>query len=315
VRLAGFVPLVLTLLASPATSQDRPAETAPYTFGEVYSVEVVMVPVAVRGEAPGERLPRDRFKLRVDGKPVKIESFENDASAPVSLVFLQDLSGSMAEPGKMESARGTLDCFLDTARKTDELALASFASGSTQVDVPLTSDASALRESMAVWEPWGTTALYDAIAMLPEISLGSSGGKKAAILITDGVDNASGISPDAAQKLVQSAELPVYVIALPSHDPEAATDPATPRYRELLQQRADATNGRFFDLQDVADARRTCATILGDLRHQYVLGFSVTGTGESKYHPIRVDLVKAPRRVSLSHRRGYRGTAPSPEAS
>jgi Ca-activated chloride channel family protein len=211
----------------------------------------------------------------------------------------------------MESSKETLDCFLDTARKSDELALASFASGATQVDVPLTRDAAAVRESIATWEPWGTTALYDAVAMLPEISLGSAGGKKAAILITDGVDNASGIPPEDARKLVQSAELPVYVLALPSHDPEAATDPATPRYRDLLQQLADATGGRFFDVEDPDHARRTCATILGDLRHQYVLGFSVTGSGPSQYHPIRVELRKAPRRVSLVHRKGYRGTAPS----
>jgi len=310
VRLAASIPLAL-LLATLAAAQDRPAETAEYTFGEVYSVEVVLVPVAVRGEAPGERLPRDRFSLRVDGKPVKIESFESDKSAPVSIVFLQDLSGSMAEPGKMESSRETLDCFLDTARKTDELALASFASGATSVDVPLTGDASTLRESMALWEPWGTTALYDAVAMLPEISLGSSGGKKAAILITDGVDNASGITSEEAQRLVQSAELPVYVIALPSHDPETATDPATPRYRELLNQLAEATGGRFFDVEDAINARRTCASILGDLRHQYVLGFSVTGSGPSKYHPIRVELRNGGRKSSLIHRRGYRGTAPS----
>src|SRR5258705_6650987 len=109
------------MLASTALSaQTQPTETLPYTFGEVYSVGVVMVPVAVRGESPGGRLPRDSFSLAVDGRPVKIESFENDSGAPLSLVFLQDLSGSMAEAEKMATARESLDCFLDTARKADE---------------------------------------------------------------------------------------------------------------------------------------------------------------------------------------------------
>src|SRR5438093_4386492 len=85
-------------LATPGGGGTAPVpETAPYTYGEVYSVEMVLVPVAVRGERPGERLVRDRFTLRVDSRPVKIESFESDAAAPLSLVFLQDLSGSMAE--------------------------------------------------------------------------------------------------------------------------------------------------------------------------------------------------------------------------
>ena len=289
-------------------------ETAPYTFGEVYSVEVVMVPVAVRGEAPGERLPRDSFSLRVDGKPVKIESFENDSGAPLSLVFMQDLSGSMAEAEKMASSRESLDCFLDTARKSDEVALATFAGGQTEIEVPLTSQVAAVREAMEIWEPYGTTGLYDAVAMLPEISLGSGGAKRAAVLVTDGVDNVSAIGPEQAQKLVQSADLPVYVLALPGRDESGPPD-GSYRYGDLLRQLAEATGGRYYELADTGEARRTCAAILGELRHQYVLGFSVTGTGPSTYHPIRVELRNGGRRVSLIHRRGYRGTAPSAEPS
>ena len=75
-----------------------------------------------------------------------------------------------------------LQCFLDPARKGDEFSLATFASGQTEVDVPLTGDTQPLKEAMALWQPWGTTGLYDAVAMLPEISVGSSG-KRAAVLI------------------------------------------------------------------------------------------------------------------------------------
>jgi len=131
------------------------------------------------------------------------------------------------------------------------------------------------------------------------------------VLITDGVDNVSTMSPVQAEKLVQSADLPVFVLALPNHDPQAATDPNTVRFADLLRQLAEATGGRYYDLDAPAQARRTCASILGELRHQYLLGFSVSGNGPSKYHPIRVELHGAGRHVSLIHRRGYRGTAPS----
>ncbi len=314
-RRSGLRTALAALVALPLASnaQDRPAETPELTFGEVYSVEVVMVAVAVRGEAPGERLPKDSFRLRVDGRPVKIESFENDAKAPLSLVFLQDLSGSMAEPSKLASSRETLDCFLDTTRASDEVALATFAGGRTQIDVPLTGDVGALREAMELWDPWGTTGLYDAVAMLPEISLGSTGSKHAAVLVTDGVDNASAITPQQAQQLVRAADLPVYVLALPGHD--EPLPPAAFRYGDLLRQLADATGGRYFEIEDSAQARRTCASILSELRHQYVLGFSVSGTGPSSYHPIRVELRNGGKHVSLIHRRGYRGTAPNGEPS
>jgi VWFA-related protein len=307
--------LALLLLSIPlpwtgtgARAQEAPADS-PYVYGEVYSVEIVLVPVAVRGAKPGQRFGRDAFSLRVDGKPTPIESFEDDLRAPLSLVFLQDLSGSMADPGKMEASREALDCFLDTLRSGDEMALATFASGRTEVDVPLAREGTALREAMATWKPWGTTGLYDAVSLLPEMTLGSGGVKRAAILVTDGIDNASELSPAQARSLVERASLPVYVLALPGR--ELVDDAPTFRYADLLQDLAAATGGQYYALETAAEARRTCAAILGELRHRYVLGFSVTGIGSSTFHSIGVEVSDRPRRSSLVHRRGYSGTPPN----
>ena len=162
---------------------------------------------------------------------------------------------------------------------------------------------------MDLWDPYGTTGLYDAVAMLPEIAVGSGGTKRAAVLVTDGADNISAITPQQAQGMVQAADLPVYVLALPGREEKATTAPF--RYGDLLRQLAQATGGRYYELEDPGEARRTCAGILGELRHQYVLGFSVTGTGPSRYHLIHVELLKPGKRVSLIHRRGYRGTSPN----
>jgi VWFA-related protein len=300
-----------TYLAPATTGQQAPAqqpEEVPYLYGETYSVEVVMVPVAVRGAKPGERFERSAFSLRVDRRPIAIESFEDDLKAPVSLVFLQDLSGSMADPGKMESSQDALDCFVDTLRSGDEMALATFSSGRTEVEVPLAREASAIREAAAMWEPWGTTGLHDAVSLLPEMSLGSAGVKRAAILVTDGIDNVSEITPEDARALVERAELPVYVMALPGR--ELVDDEATFRYADLLQDLAAATGGQYYPVHGPGDARRTCAAILGELRHRYVLGFTASGVGPSTYHPISVEVRGRGRRTSLVHRRGYRGTAP-----
>jgi VWFA-related protein len=301
--------LLAVAIAASAQQPQQPQPESPYVYGEVYSVEVVLVPVAVRGARPGQRFPRSAFSLKVDGRRATIESFEDDLEAPMSLIFLQDLSGSMADPGKMESSRETFDCFLDTLRSGDEMALASFASGRTEVEVPLAREATALREAMRLWKPWGTTGLFDAVSLLPEISLGSSGVKRAAILVTDGIDNASEMTPEQARGLVERAELPVYVIALPGR--ERVDEAPTFRYSDLLQDLAAATGGQYYALATPGEARRTCAAILGELRHRYVLGFSVTGTGPSTFHSIAVEVRDRPRRSSLVHRRGYRGTPPN----
>jgi VWFA-related protein len=319
IRVAGALCAFTAYLAAAAMGQPGtvvdPATGKPVQIGAVFDVELVMVPVALRGAPPGERLPREAFTLKVDGKPHPFESFENDSSAPLSLIFLQDLSGSMAEPDKLEASRQVLDCFLDTAQDNDEQALSTFASGQTQVEVPLTRDLSAIRESMETWEPWGTTGLYDAVAMLPEISLDSSGVKRAAVLVTDGIDNVSEMSPGEAAALVQSAQLPVYVFALPSQE-ELPEDDGIVRYSDLLQQLATATGGQYHALDAPADARRICSIILRELRSQYVLGFSVSGTGPSSYHSLSVEVTGRNKRTSVIHRRGYRGTAPNrPNAS
>jgi VWFA-related protein len=297
-------------LAFPPGPAPTAEEAARLGYGETFSVEFVLVRVAIRGGEAGERLAKERFMVKVDGKPVPIETFESEMSAPLSLVFLQDLSGSMAEPGKMEASHEALDCFLDTANRDDERALATFASGRVQFDVPLTSDSIVLREAAELWQPWGTTGLYDAVATLPELTMGATGAKRAAVLVTDGIDNASNMTPAEAAALVQGAELPIYVLALPSHEAEA--DPTgTVRFADLLHDLAEQTGGQYHSITGPLDARRACSVILRDLRFQYVLGFSVTGRGPSTWRRIDVDVERPGRRTTLVHRRGYRGTAPS----
>src|SRR5689334_4330228 len=85
--------LVLALMVRPGLAQEPEASA---TFEEEVSVGYVLVPLVVRsGAGYADRLDQDDFRLLVDGKPVKIDSFERRADAPASVVFLQDLSGSM----------------------------------------------------------------------------------------------------------------------------------------------------------------------------------------------------------------------------
>ena len=158
---------------APAKATPRPP-----VFAEEISVGWILVPVVVRGRGGYVRdLEASDFRLSVDGRPVKIREFERRAEAPWSVVILQDVSGSMAESGKLEASRQALGLFLERGFPGDELAVASFAGGTTQVEVPFTTDLGAVREAMAAWEAYGTTALHDAIARLPEIAkdVGKSG--------------------------------------------------------------------------------------------------------------------------------------------
>jgi Ca-activated chloride channel family protein len=161
-----------------------------------------------------------------------------------------------------------------------------------------------------LWRASGTTALHDAVTFMPEVSATGHNPKRFAILITDGVDNASQITPEKAREIVRQAQLPVYVIGLDSGNPfELGTGGKKIfRYADVLNLLAVTTGGRYYSISNQEDLQKALAAILDDLRHQYVLGFS-TGEGPSRQRDLRVE-VKAGDRTVL-FRRGYKGPPPS----
>ena len=311
--------LALVATALPAAENatpppTQPAESSTPQFTEEVSVAWILVPVIVRG-AGGEYLnglDRNDFSLTVDGKPTAFPDFEPRGEAPWSLVFLQDLSGSMGVGGRLEASRQAIYYFLDNAKPGDEFSLASFAMDSTVIEVPFTEEILAVQEAVALWEPYGKTGLHDAVSLLPQISNDSRNVKRAAILITDGVDNASRITADKAREIVQKSELPVYVFGLSSGDPYAA--PADPKetylYADMLNLLAHQTGGRYYSIEGPEDLKEACAEIAEDLRYQYVLGFETAATGAPAYRSIAVT-VKGRKVKQVTHRKGYKGLPPA----
>jgi Ca-activated chloride channel family protein len=330
IRLSGVFLLVLLLLAPALRAQiaaqmaaqtaaqpkpqKAPQEPPPASFGEEVSVGYVLVPVVVRsGSGYVKNLGKDDFHLTVDGQRAEVESFERRADAPASVAVFQDLSGSMENGGKLELSRDVVRYFLDKALPGDEFALATFASGNTQVEVPFTANLATLREALGTWQASGTTALHDAVTFMPEVSAEGHNPKRFVILITDGVDNASQIKPEKAREFVRQAQLPVYVIGLDSGNPfELSTEgKKIYRYADVLNLLAVTTGGRYYSISNHEDLQKALAAILDDLRHQYVLGFS-TGEGPSRQRSLQVQ-VKAGDRTVL-FRRGYKGPPPSHQA-
>ena len=303
----------------PKTSPSGTAKPAPAPvpepvarFSEEYSVGWILVPVVVRSKAGYvENLTLEDFRVSVDGRPVKIEDFERRGEAPESVVFLQDLSGSMALDDKLEASRQAVGYFLGKARPEDEFAVASFASGRTAVDVPFTDNVGAVREAIAAWEAYGTTSLHDAVAWLPEISLAGRSVKRAAVVVTDGVDNASQITPEVAREIVRRAELPVYVLGMASGDPYAlsAERRKVYRYADVLNLLASLTGGRYYSVSGPDDLKEACAAISDELRYQYVLSFSTRDAGAVKFRTLKVE-IPGRQGLRILTRQGYKGLAP-----
>lgn len=321
-------------------------------FQDESSVSWVLTPVVVRNSSGhnssgrARQLRAEDFRLTVDGRPVPLMSFESGTDAPVRLIYLQDLSGSMANGGKLEASRAALRCFLEDSRPGDEFALVSFASGRTTFDVPLTTEISRLESALEGWRGHGTTTLHDAVARLPEVRAEDRSVRQAAVLVTDGGDNDSTLDPAEVRRILRAAELPVYVVDLGNRPaPGARVDSKS--FAHVLRLLASATGGRYHVARRTARrvarrtargvARRTarrvapgknsrsggmnqetrlrdgmmeaCRAISEDLRYQYVLGFQTRDVGPPTYRRIQVEIPEK-KRFKLAHRQGYLGGTP-----
>jgi Ca-activated chloride channel homolog len=297
---------------SPAEAQPAPDE-APKASTRV-SVGYVLVPF-VASDSKGKSLKtlaEGDVELLVDGKRVRTDLFARSDDAPVSFTILLDGSGSMGLLGKMDGARAAVNALLDQRVGGDDFALHVFSDGDVREVVPFTEDAAAIRRAVDAVKPWGKTAFYDALARMPDKSLLGRNGARAIVLLTDGIDNASKLTRDELSDLVENISVPVYPIGLrspgslgvplPGQSPEALVN------LEVLGQIARFTGGLLAILDDPVKLAEAVRRIESDLRSQYLIGFSPSGTGPVRYRRIAMRFPGAVRSVRV--RAGYRGTEP-----
>ena len=305
-RWGGLLVLTLVVALAPPRESFAQEPTAPeMAFTEVVSVEWISIPVVVRtGGRYVSDLDRDAFQLYIDGRPVPIEGFEGGPEAPISLIFLQDLSGSMALQGKIERSQEAVHRFLADALDDDQFAMASFAGSKVELSVPFTEREDSLIEAMTSWRGYGKTGIHDAVTWLPEFAAEGRKTRRAAVLLTDGLDNASGIPADEARLMVAATEIPVYVLDLSE---QSSAD--EPEIRSPLLALAEVTGGRHLPIDRDMDLEAVCDRVAHDLRSQYVLGFATDPSLGKSIHQIEVRVRDGDQVLFRSE---YYGASPHP---
>jgi Ca-activated chloride channel homolog len=283
-------------------------------FTATAGTEYVQLAVVVRDRKGGfvDDLAIGDFHVWVDGKPVAPDSFERNDSAPVSFAILLDVSGSMRIADKLDRAREAIQKLVALRRKGDDFALFTFSEDEVRVVSNFSSDPAPLLRQLFFVKPEGKTALYDAVSQTSNELLAGKNTKKAILLFTDGVDNASQLKTADIERLMQNESVPIYAIGMKN---AAYSELSEEERKELslsaLDLLAQASGGRMFLVSGEEDLRPIAAAIDGELRRQYVLGFQPSGEGEIGYWPIVVTVKGGGTRV-VRARRGYRGTAPKP---
>jgi hypothetical protein len=297
----------LSTMASPSTSSAQDAPVLP-VFSEEVSVQWISVPTVLAATWPPDlALESDHFELWVDDAPVAIEGFD-EWQAPFGLLFAQDLSGSMAIGNKLELGSLALHVLGALAEDGDQLAVVTFAGERVDLQVAFTSDEQALRAAPAGWGGYGTTALRDALAALPDFARTTDRPRRAVVLVTDGIDNASSVPIAEVQALLAGEGLPLYVLDV---DTDSDERPALEDGRDEgmgLAELAAASGGRRLRVSSPLEAQSAARAIVSDLRHQILLSFTTDSAGEPALRRIEVSLLGTTD--GLVHRSRYFGPPP-----
>jgi len=268
-------------------------------------VDAVVIPVTVRDRKGHvmDHVSRSRFHLFVDGMQIRIQDLERESDLPLSLAFILDTSGSM-EGSKITACRDLIMAFLKARRPGDEYALWTFGGGKVLERFPFGMDWYLLPRILESIRPWSTTALYDMIEKVPEVVATASHPRRAVILLTDGVDDASKIDSNEATTLAQRLKTSIYVIGVEPPPRTVETGGAT--YEEVLQLIAELSGGRYERVPSVEQMPREVTRLLKELSSRYILTFTTSGIGRRKWRSIevKVDGYRA------TTRHGYYGTLP-----
>ena len=207
------------------------------------------------------------FEVTDDGHFRKILDFRNDVS-PISVGLLLDSSGSMHIGGKLERASEVGHFLLSSMSEgTDEAALFVFDKV-VRTAQPFTNDFDKVRSSFASVHPWGSTSLYDAIAETAQ-QLSKRPGRRAIIVLTDGVDTSSQLTPQEVSGIASAIDMPVYVVAVDTTSTERRIDESRPMERWDALWRLKH-GGR--QCRGAPNRQRTSASVFDRLRAEFVGG-------------------------------------------
>ena len=321
--LAVVASLVTVLVAAPSAAQTsgtgQSGQQVQTPDAGIFrsGVDLVTVSATVRdqrGRAVSDLAATD-FQVFDRGVPRRIAEFRTEA-APVSVAILFDVSGSMDLASRALAARFAAHHVLSWLEHgRDEAALFAFDSRLHEV-APFTVDTRALQGALGEVDPFGATSLHDAIADTAKRISERANRRRAIIVLTDGIDTASRLTPADVSGIASEIDVPVYVVAvvLPIDNPDANGRPSrgdeVPLTVGTIRELAAWTGGELFYASTPSDTSKVARQIVRELRQQYLIAFEPsTGAG---WHPIEIRTTK--KNLTVRARGGYvAGSARSDE--
>ena len=337
----GWLRLGLRFLLVPLLLMDLPArsqQSAPITL-DVNAVNLLATVRDKKGNIV-RNLTKDDFALEQDGKSQTITYFTRESDLPLTLGLLVDTS--MSQRRVLDQERAASRTFLEQVLRVDkdkafviqfdrEVTLLQDLTSSREklraaidhIDTPQFSQSGSGGSSggsggggggHGSYGRGGGTLLYDAVFLASDELMKKQPGRKAVIILTDGVDHGSKENLEAAIATAQRADTLVYCILFADKEgygngggfggPHMGggmggrggrgggypprTEESHPDGKKVLKQMSEATGGRFFEASKKEPIDKIYDAIDEELRYQYSLGYTPvkadTPVGYHKLH-------------------------------
>lgn len=294
---------------APLPEDDRPVGTLKVT------VDVVNVYCNVKDKhgalIPG--LKKEDFQLSEDGVKQNIKYFSAEVDQPLTLGILMDTSGSMMQVIPAEKEVG--GSFLNQVLTPKDMAFFMTFDVDVQLEQDFTSSTRLLRRAMESAKvnvpasgptiargpfpgssnPRGT-ALYDAIYLAANEKFSSEVGRKAMIIMTDGMDEGSKVRLNEAVENAQKSDTICYVLLFTRGIYGAEGE-------GYMKKLTEETGGRVFEIDRIDRLKTAFDQIVAELRTQYGIGY--TPTNSKKDGTFRKIEIRTKSGEKVQARHGY----------
>jgi VWFA-related protein len=290
-------------------------------------------------------LQKDDFVLEEDGRPQTIRYFASESNLPLTLGLLVDTSLSQRRVlGEEQSASYR---FLDQVLRPDkDLAFVIHFDRDVELLQDLTSSRKQLERALGSLEMpeslrrgghngpgsgprsrgrVGGTSLYDAVLLASDELMKKQTGRKALILLTDGVDTGSKVTLDSAIEAAQRADTLVYAIRFADEQaymmggfpggphmggmgrrrggPSTFPQQVHPDGKKILKRLSQETGASYFDVSKKLSIEDIYRRLQDELRNQYSLGYSSDRSDSGGYR--KIHLASKRKDLIVQTRDGY----------
>jgi VWFA-related protein len=310
-------------------------------------------------------LSKDDFALDEDGKPQTITYFAREDKLPLTVGLLVDTS--LSQQTVLSDERTASAAFIDhtlreemkdkvflihfdyevellqdltTSRQKLDSALNLLQISQREQDASSNQDPDQQGGQRGRYGHGGGTHLYDAVFLASDELMAKQQGRKALIILSDGVDRGSKETLASSIEAAQRANTIVYSILFKGEEPSenfghhggwrmGGPGMGGPGYggpgyggqrrypqreerpdgKKILERMSKETGGRLFEVSKKQPVDQIYTQITEELRDQYVLGYVPPKSDDSGYHKIIVTTNK--KDLTVQARDGYYWNPPA----